>query len=442
MSVPGVQLIVLAVLLVLLAGLLAAAEAAVQRLSRNRAAELSDEGRRGADTLVRVLEDPAGTLSVSTFVRVFAETGAAVCVTVALIDWTDQWWQGALAAAAIMSMLSFALVGVGPRTLGQQNPEAVGLLTAPVLGFLRRVLGPLARLFVLIGNALTPGRGYRDGPFASEAELRELVDIAQESELIEAGEREMIHSVFELGDTVVREVMVPRTAVVAIERGTVLRMAMSLFLRSGFSRVPVVGDGLDDVLGVVYLKDVARRLHEKPAAGRSEKVEAVMREALFVPDSKPVDDLLRQMQRDAGHVAIVVDEYGGTAGLVTLEDLVEEVIGEIADEYDVDVREVEELGQDQYRVRARLHVEELGDLFGTRLHDEEVDTVGGLMAKELGRVPIAGSEVTVSGLRLTADRFEGRRNQLATVLVCRESAPEGVAETEESRQTMKRASDG
>jgi CBS domain containing-hemolysin-like protein len=188
--------------------------------------------------------------------------------------------------------------------------------------------------------------------------------------------------------------------------------------------VPVVGDGLDDVLGVVYLKDVARRLHEKPAAGRSEKAEAVMREALFVPDSKPVDDLLRQMQRDAGHVAIVVDEYGGTAGLVTLEDLVEEVIGEIADEYDVDLSDVEKLGLDEYRVRARLHIEELGELFGARLHDEEVDTVGGLLAKALGKVPIAGAEVSVSGLRLTADRFEGRRNQLATVLVSRVPEPE------------------
>jgi CBS domain containing-hemolysin-like protein len=441
-SVPAVPLIVVAVVLMVLAGCLAAGEAAIQRLSRARVLELREEGRRGAAPLVRAVEDSAATLSVSTFLRVFAETGAAVCVTIVLVAQTDVWWQAALTAAAIMSAMSFALVGVGPRTLGQQHAEAVGLFVAPVLLAARRVLGPLARLLVLVGNALTPGRGYRDGPFASEAELRELVDIAQESELIEAGEREMIHSVFELGDTMVREVMVPRTEVVAIERGTSLRAAMSVFLRSGFSRIPVVGDGLDDVLGVIYLKDLARRLHEKPAAGRSEKVEAVMREALFVPDSKPVDDLLRQMQRDAGHVAIVVDEYGGTAGMVTLEDLVEEVIGEIADEYDVDVREVEELGPDQYRVRARLHVEELGELFGTRLHDEEVDTVGGLMAKELGRVPIAGSEVTVSGLTLTADRFEGRRNQLATVLVCRESAPEGVADAEESRQTMKRASDG
>jgi CBS domain containing-hemolysin-like protein len=195
---------------------------------------------------------------------------------------------------------------------------------------------------------------------------------------------------------------------------------MSLFLRSGFSRVPVLGEGLDDVLGVVYLKDVARRLHEQPAGGDIETVEEVMREPVCVPDSKPVDDLLREMQLNAGHVAIVVDEYGGTAGLVTLEDLVEEIVGEIADEYDRDDRDVEKLPDGQYRVRARVHIGEVGDLFGIDLEDEEVDTVGGLLAKALGRVPIAGARARVGGLVLTADRFEGRRNQLATILVARD----------------------
>jgi CBS domain containing-hemolysin-like protein len=288
-----------------------------------------------------------------------------------------------------------------------------------VLAALTRVLGPLARLLVLVGNLLTPGPGFRDGPFASEAELRELVDIAEESELIEAGEREMIHSVFELGDTLVREVMVPRTALVSIEAGETLRSAMSLFLRSGFSRVPVVGEGLDDVRGVLYLKDVARRLHEDPTHGPGQPVDAVMREPHFVPDSKAADELLREMQRDAGHVAIVVDEYGGTAGMITLEDLVEEIVGEIADEYDRDEHDVEELPDGAYRVRSRVHVEEVGELFGLELEDEEVDTVGGLLAKALGRVPIAGASARVGELVLTADRFEGRRNQLATVLVRR-----------------------
>jgi CBS domain containing-hemolysin-like protein len=235
----------------------------------------------------------------------------------------------------------------------------------------------------------------------------------------------MIHSVFELGDTLVREVMVPRTTLVSIEAGESLHSAMSLFLRSGFSRVPVVGEGLDDVRGVLYLKDVARRLHEDPARGPSQPVDAVMREPHFVPDSKAADELLREMQRDAGHVAIVVDEYGGTAGMITLEDLVEEIVGEIADEYDRDEQDVEELPDGAYRVRSRVHCEEVGELFGIDLEDEEVDTVGGLLAKALGRVPIAGASARVDGIVLTADRFEGRRNQLATVIVRRaEEEPE------------------
>jgi CBS domain containing-hemolysin-like protein len=413
------------------AGGLAASEAAFARVSRSRAGELVDEGRRGAEALARVADDPAPLLSVSTFLRVLTESGAAVLLTVVYLDLVGSGWRAVLMAIATMTALSFVAVGVGPRTLGRQHADLVGLVAAPVMVALTRVLGPLARLLVLVGNLLTPGPGYRDGPFASEAELRELVDIAEESELIEAGERQMIHSVFELGDTLVREVMVPRTALVSVEAGTTLRSAMSLFLRSGFSRVPVVGEGLDDVRGILYLKDVARRLHEDPVRAPGQLVDVVMREPHFVPDSKPADDLLREMQRSAGHVAIVVDEYGGTAGMVTLEDLVEEIVGEIADEYDHEEPDVEEIGDGIYRVPSRLHVEDLGELFGLDLEDEEVDTVGGLLAKALGRVPIAGATAEVGGLVLTADRFEGRRNQLATVLVRRVPEPE---ETQQSQQ--------
>jgi len=418
-NVADVRLVVVALVLVLLAGALAAAEAALARISRARAGELVAEGRRGATALARVAEDPAPTLSVSTFLRVLAESGAAVLLTVVYLHAFSGTWQAVAVAVATMTALSFVAVGVGPRTLGRQHADRVGLVGAPVLIALTRVLGPLARLLVFVGNLLTPGPGYRDGPFASEAELRELVDIAEQSELIEAEEREMIHSVFELGDTLVREVMVPRTALVSTEAGEPLRSAMSLFMRSGFSRVPVVGEGLDDVRGVLYLKDVARRLHEDPDGAPRQPVDAVMRPAHFVPDSKAADELLREMQRDAGHVAIVVDEYGGTAGMVTLEDLVEEIVGEIADEYDRDEVDVEELPDGSYRVRSRVHVEEVGELFGLDLEDEEVDTVGGLLAKALGRVPIAGASARVDGLVLVADRFEGRRNQLATVIVRR-----------------------
>ena len=177
---------------------------------------------------------------------------------------------------------------------------------------LARVLGPLASLLILIGNAITPGRGFREGPFATEAELRELVDLAEQRGVVEHGERDMIHSVFELGDTIAREVMVPRTDVVWIERGKSVRQALALALRSGFSRIPVVGDNVDDIVGFVYLKDLAARAQDQHA--RATKVEEVMRPPTFVPESKPVDELLREMQARRTHMAVVIDEYGGTAG--------------------------------------------------------------------------------------------------------------------------------
>ena len=198
------------------------------------------------------------------------------------------------------------------------------------------VLGPLPRLLILIGNALTPGKGFREGPFYTETELRELVDIAEASALIESGERKMIHSVFELGDTTVREVMVPRNDVVFVERHKNLRQTMSLFLRSGFSRVPVIEDNLDHIVGFAYLKDIVRRDFEAPDVEFTQRIDEVMREVYWVPESKPVDALLREMQARSQHLAIVVDEYGGTAGLVTIEDLLEEIVGEITDEYDAD----------------------------------------------------------------------------------------------------------
>jgi CBS domain containing-hemolysin-like protein len=415
--VPG--LIVLTAVLVILAAVFAAAEVALSRISRARAAELAGRDARGAGSLVRVAEDPAPVLSVATLLRVTGEATAAATLTLACVHVVGARWIAALTAGAIMTAVSFVAIGVGPRTLGRQHAEPIALVAAPVIGAISRVLGPLSRLLVLVGNALTPGRGLRDGPFASEAELRELVDMAQETELIEAGERKMIHSVIDLGDTLAREVMVPRTDVVSVERGTTLHKAMSLFLRSGYSRVPVFGEGQDDLLGILYLKDVARRLHEHPGAATTQRVEQVMRPAVFVPDSKPVDALLREMQH-AGHAAIVVDEYGGTAGLVTIEDIIEEIVGEIADEYDLDEPEVEDAGPGAHRVSARLHLDELGELFGIEIDDEEVDTVGGLVAKALGRVPIAGAQARAHGLVLTAERVEGRRHRLATVLVQRE----------------------
>jgi CBS domain containing-hemolysin-like protein len=407
-------------LLVVVAGLLAMAEAAFTTFSKARADALVVDGRRGAQRVRRLVEDPAPALNTALLLRLAAEITAVVLVAVLCVGWFDADWAAVLVAAGAMLVVSFVAIGVAPRTLGRQHAERVALVMAGPLLTVTRVLGPLPRLLILLGNALTPGQGFREGPFASEAELRELVDLAEAGRVIESGEREMIHSVFELGDTIVREVMVPRTDVVYIEAHKTLRQFQSLALRSGFSRIPVVGaGGLDDIVGIAYLKDVARRLYDNRDAESVERVDSVLRPALYVPDSKPVDDLLREMQAQRTHCAVVVDEYGGTAGLVTIEDILEEIVGEITDEYDTEGVPVQKLEDGAIRVSSRLHVDDLGDLFGIALSDDDVDSVGGLMAKQLGRVPIPGAEIEVGGLRLVAEGPAGRRNQVATIIASR-----------------------
>jgi CBS domain containing-hemolysin-like protein len=419
------RLVILTVVGLALSFVLSAAEAALHRMSRVRAQELLDEGRAGAQALVKVVGDSAAYLSVLSFVRVIAEMTTAVLVTTAVYRAVDGTWKPLLIAIAILAVVSFALVGVSPRTLGGQHASRVSLVAAPVAIWLRRVLGPLARLLVLLANAMTPGRGYRDGPFDSESELRDLVDLAGESSLIEAGERQMIHSVFELGDTLAREVMVPRTDMVTIGSDRVARQAMNLFLRSGYSRIPVTGEDSDDVLGLLYLKDVVRRITADPASS-STPVADLMRPMPFIPESKPVDALLREMQRDQTHFALVVDEWGGTAGLVTIEDIIEEIVGEIADEYDRETPDLEDLGDGRWRVDATMDIDDLADELGVTIDEDEVDTVGGLIGKTIGRVPILGSSCEVAGLRLTAERMAGRRHRIATVIVER-VAPSGHA---------------
>jgi magnesium and cobalt exporter, CNNM family len=413
---PGPYLAVIA--LVVVAALLTSVEAALSTFSRARATELEHELRPGARGLVRLLDDAPRHLNVVLFVRMLAEAAAVVLATVLVLDLLGSGrWTSVLVAVGVMFVVLFVLVGVGPRTLGRQHAESIALGTAGAVLAVSRVLGPLPQLLIVVGNMLTPGKGFSEGPFSSEAELREMVDLAEASSLIESGEREMIHSVFELGDTSVREVMVPRTDVVYIERGKTLRQAMSLFLRSGYSRVPVVDDGLDDIVGFAYLKDVAKRVFDRHAAESTERVGSVMRPVFHVPDSKPVDDLLREMQALRRHIAVVVDEYGGTAGIVTIEDILEEIVGEITDEFDVEEESVEELEDGSRRVSARFPVDDLDEIVGVSIEDEEIDSVGGLMAKYLGKVPIPGSTVEVEGLRFTAEEAKGRRNRVGTVLI-------------------------
>ncbi|NRQ35638.1 HlyC/CorC family transporter [Nonomuraea sp. NN258] len=413
-----------AIALVIVGGLIASAETALSRISRVRAEEFTRDGRRAAQRLQAIVDDPPRYLNLLLLLRLSCELVATVIATLLFIDlMRDQGW-AYVWAAVVMIVVSYVVVGVMPRTLGRQHAEPIALASAPVVYGLTRIFGPLPKLLILLGNALTPGKGFRDGPFTSEAELRDLVDLAEERRVIEPDEREMIHSVFELGDTLVREVMVPRTDMVYIERGKTLGQAMSLALRSGFSRIPVVGENEDDVIGIAYLKDIARKTHESGQNGGREKIESIMRSATYVPESKPIDQLLREMQARQIHMAIVIDEYGGTAGLVTIEDVLEEIVGEITDEYDQEAPRVEPMPDGALRVTARMPVDELAELFDTEIEVDDVETVGGLLAHALGRVPIAGSQAEVAGLQLTAESLAGRRNRISTVVVRRVTPPE------------------
>jgi CBS domain containing-hemolysin-like protein len=384
----------------------------------------------GYAAMVRVnpdgLESYGGLL---TLIQVCAEVAAAVLVTLAFAHWLGGGWQVFLPAVGALLVARYALIGVGPRAMGKQRAERAAATTARLVGGLHRALGPLPGLLGKVTAALPLGRRGADPEFGGRLEVRSLVDYIEGQDEIDPGERDMVRSVFELGDTIVREVMVPRTDMVFIERDKTLHQALSLALRSGFSRMPVVGESTDDVVGIAYLKDIVAWEHEHPEGGESERIEKVMRPATYVPDSKPVDELLRQMQSMRIHVAIVIDEYGGTAGMVTIEDILEEIVGEIADEYDTERAPVEWLAPGTARVIARLPVTELEELFGVTVDAEDVETVGGLLAHELGLVPIAGAEATVAGLRLTAENLAGRRNKLGTVLVERVGADSGLSRT-------------
>ncbi|MDR2896917.1 MAG: hemolysin family protein [Propionibacteriaceae bacterium] len=410
--------VAVALLALLMAAFFAAIQEAFSALTKGRAHKLVEDEVKGSATIADIAADPAPTVSTAQFLRLLAE----VTVVIVAVDLVQGWWftgVGALVTAGVIGVVAiFIIVSVAGRTIGQQRSTAVVRSTARLMKLLVSLLFFIPKLMIVIGNAITPGRGFPDGPFASEDELREFVDRAEASNQIEAEEKRMIYSVFDLGDTLVREVMVPRPDVVHIDADKTLRQAMSLALRSGFSRIPVTSSkGLDDVTGIVYLKDIVKRVFDAPDAQSTETVGAWLRPATWCPDSKPADDLLREMQSDHSHMAVVVDEFGGTAGIVTIEDLLEEIVGEIQDEYDREIAPATEIEPGVWRVSSRLSLADLGELFGLDLTDDDVDSVGGIMAKVLNMVPIPGSHVEWQGLDLTADPYAGRRHQIASLVV-------------------------
>jgi CBS domain containing-hemolysin-like protein len=426
--VTGWLLVAVAVVFVATAAILSAVEAAYLALSRAEAERLTEDGAR--PRLASILQDPVRHTRAVRFWRIWFEAAAGVATALAFVGWLDSVWWAGLWATLTMAALGFVVVGASPRRIGRAHAGAVAAATAALVRAGTVVLGPVPGWLVRL---VTPASAStEEATFFTEEHFRDLVDRANEAKVLEDVEADLIHSVFDLGDTRVRAVMVPRTDMITVGHDVSVKKALRLSLRSGCSRLPVIGEDTDDIRGAVYLKDLARLSLEE---GRGEDpVAGACRPVRYVPESKLVSELLQELQREATHLAIVVDEYGGTAGLVTLEDLLEEIVGEIDDEFDAERAEVQPLGNESFLVPAGLDIDDLGDLFGEELHDDEVDTVGGLLAKAISRVPIVGSHTVVGDLELRAESLSGRRNRVGTIRVTRvtprATSPENPAEQE------------
>ncbi len=406
-----------AVLLLLIGGLLAASDAALGVRSRAELLTLADDSSPRVGAALRAIaEDEAAHVNAISFGRVAAEALSAVLITLVLATTISQLWLALLISALLVTASTFVLVGSSPRTVGTHHPEAVIRFSARFMRFVRLSLGPIAGALMRFGDRVTPGRAAGGVRIRDEQQLLSMVDQATEQDLIEEDDRDYIHSVMELGTTLVREVMLPRIDMVTVDAEQSVREALEVMLASRHSRVPVVAAGdADDVEGVVYLRDASGFALRRPEEAETAAVTRIMKPAMFVPELQRADELLRQMQREANHLALIVDEYGGISGLVTLEDLIEELLGDISDEHDRDEPEATLLDDGSFRISARLPVDRLGEIFGIELEDDEVDTVGGLVAKHLGKLAETGDSVVVAGIELTATKTERRRQRLVLV---------------------------
>ena len=421
-GIPTAALIACAVIVLALGALLSAGESALLRFTRAAADDLIEEGRRGATRVRRLAEHRTRVLGALSVARVAVDMLAAVLITLAASGLVRAWWQVLALALLANIILLGVVVGFSPRTYGRRNPAATLLALGGLLTWVDLLAAPQRRL---VSRTRRPESAPTDAETreAVNEDLREMIDEIGETDTIEDEDREMMRSVVELGQTLVREVMVPRTDMVTIDAHKPASAAMRLFIRSGYSRVPVIGEDADDVRGILYLKDVLRRLAAHPEH-EALAVAGFARDAEYVPETKPADDLLREMQTGRFHMALAVDEYGGTAGLVTMEDLLEEVVGELTDEHDPELPEVVEVAPGTYRVPARLALDELGELFDLEIDDDDVDTAGGLLTKAIGRVPLPGAAGDTQGVHLQAEEATGRRRQVSTILASRTPVPE------------------
>jgi CBS domain containing-hemolysin-like protein len=398
-------------------GIMAGSETAITRMSRARAYKLVEEKRRGAQSLLRIVENVPPYLNVVLWVTLLATTGGTTLAAILAARHLGSWSE--VVATTGMTLLLFIFAEVTPKTFAIQQTDRVALRVAPLVVALTRLLGPVAGVLIKIANVIMPGKGLPQGPFVTEEEIRAMAEVASEEAVIEEEEADLIHSIFEFGDTLVREVMVPRPDIVAAPIESGATHVLDLMLRHGYSRIPVYRSTIDEIEGVVYAKDLLRHLH----AGKPEvPLDTIMREPYFVPETKKVSELLREMQQKRVHIAIVLDEYGSAVGLATIEDLLEELVGEIADEYDREEPQIEPVDEDTFRVNGRLSIDDVNELLDVDLPHDEWDTVAGLMYGLLGSVPTQGETVTYDHLTFVAEKVQGRR--IAKVLIKRGPEPD------------------
>jgi len=401
--------------LVVFGSLLAVAEAATSRMTRVRAMALQEEGRWNAGLLYAIAADPPPYLNAIHLTAMLVQNGSVILV--AMLAARRFGGLGTVLVAAGFTLAYFVVVEAMSKTFAILHGDRAALAVAPVVRLLGGGLALPTRLLIGIGNVLLPGKGLKQGPFVSAEDIRSMAEVGHEEGAIEEQEKRMIHSIFEFGETLVRQVMVPRPDVVALEAGLCLHDAVDVALVHGVSRLPVYRGELDQIEGVLHIRDALKALHEGDI---DVPLRDLVRPAHFVPDSKKGADALREMQRDKFHLALVTDEYGSVSGLVTLEDLLEQLVGDISEEHEHEVRDVEPLGDGRYRVDASLPIHELNQLLDIDLPRDRWNTVGGLMYGLLGAIPGEGHEVTLGGFRFTAEKVQGRR--VTTILVS--SAPE------------------
>ncbi len=410
--------------LFVVSSVLALAETAFTKASRIKLQALADDGDRRATRVLRLLEKQGQTLNSVLLLQLGCQMVSATLLGSELepVFGTAGLFLGILVEIVVF----FTFAEVAPKTYSVTHPERAVLQVSGILVFVTGFwpLRVLTRGFIGLANIVLPGKGLPRGPFVTENEILTMADVAADEAEIESSERELIHSIFEFGDTVVREVMLPRPDMIAVEFDATVDEAVDTMIAAGYSRLPAYDDGVDNIVGLVYLKDLVGM---QTAHRGSEPVQIVLRDAVYVPESKRVAELLREMQQQKYHMAIVVDEYGGTAGLVTLEDLLEEIVGEITDEYDVEEPRVERLGNGALRVPGRTPIDDVNEELDVELPNDEWDTVGGLVFNTLGHVPEEGECVHFEGLEFCAERVQGRR--IVSVLITRVTADDDVRES-------------